>query len=448
MNELLGFAVDPIKPFLATATSLRDLWARCWITSRLVAAGLRAVSAEQVIYPAVREADPHLPVYSNRFLALVPEAGRRAKEIEAAVRKEWAAFALDDRPWWVCTWQVTPFHEADYRDCFDRNQRGLGQARAAKSPYPGPPPGYRAEALPRHPAGPPEGAFGLLVMDMDRSGATIRPVGVTPEFHRLFSARLAAFARDAAPRIVENHGGFPIYVGGDDVVAALPRERSLAAAREIRARFAADFPETTMSASLIRCPAGAPVDGLMTRAWSLLDRDAKERGGRDAIAILEDGHPPAWVGRWGEIPVVDESWYRRPPGLPDRTAAGGVVLRDGRLVALTRARGVPGFILPKGGVDRGESLEEAARRETFEETGISRLRLVRKLGERGRLDLEKVRWTTVHWFLFETDQVEAHPPDDAHPSMGWFPLDELPEIFWPDQHELIRNMPLRPTSNG
>lgn len=442
MLELLGFAVDPIQPFLAAATSLRDLWARCWIASRLVEAGLRTAGAERLIYPAVPDADPHLPVYSNRFLALVPEAEELAPRIEAAVLREWSAFALDERPWWGCTWQITPWKDAGYLDGFNRNQRGLAQARAAKSPYPGPPPGYRAEALPRHSASPPEGPFGFLVMDMDRSGATIRPAGVSPEFHRSFSARLATFAR-AAARVVENHGGFPIYVGGDDVVAALPRDRSLAAACELRTRFAADFPETTMSASLVRCPAGARVEGLFTRARHLLDEEAKERGGRDAIAVLEEDHPPPWAGHWGELRIADDSWYRRPPGLPDRTAAGGVVLRtegDRRLVALTRARGVPGFILPKGGVDPGESLEDAARRETYEETGISRLRLIRKLGERGRLDLEKVRWTTVHWFLFETDQVEARPPDDAHPSMGWFPLDELPEIFWPDQREWIESL--------
>ena len=60
---------------------------------------------------------------------------------------------------------------------------------------------------------------------------------------------------------------------------------------------------------------------------------------------------------------VDATWYQRPPNVPDRTSAGDVVARladDGRvMVALTREPEWPQFILPKGGVEKGENLEEA-----------------------------------------------------------------------------------------
>ena len=58
-------------------------------------------------------------------------------------------------------------------------------------------------------------------------------------------------------------------------------------------------------------------------------------------------------------------------------AAGGVVVRDGEVVVVHRPR-YEDWTLPKGKLDPGETLEEAALREVEEETGL-RCRLVREL---------------------------------------------------------------------
>ena len=77
--------------------------------------------------------------------------------------------------------------------------------------------------------------------------------------------------------------------------------------------------------------------------------------------------------------MVNESWYKRPPGIFEHTSAGGVVVRweNARIyVALIREKGYQSYILPKGHVDEGESLEQAARREIEEEAGLTNLKLV------------------------------------------------------------------------
>ena len=144
----------------------------------------------------------------------------------------------------------------------------------------------------------------------------------------------------------------------------------------------------------------------------------------------------------GYIPMtIDESWYQKPEGVDTRTAAGGVVARvdAGRiLLAFAVEQEFDGYVLPKGHVDPGESVEEAARREIAEEVGVTDLRLIGPLGALDRLSYDKAEWKRTHYFLFATRQVQATPTDtQAHQEMAWFPLDELPPIFWPEQRALI-----------
>lgn len=139
---------------------------------------------------------------------------------------------------------------------------------------------------------------------------------------------------------------------------------------------------------------------------------------------------------------IDASWYRRPEGIKRRTNAGGIVLRhdgDEWLLAIARETNPRILILPKGGVEDGESLQEAARREVEEETGLWDLSLVGPIGERSRLTFNRKRWVTVHYFLYTTRQEIGIPADAAkHPfAVEWFSLDELPDLYWPEQRDLL-----------
>jgi len=140
--------------------------------------------------------------------------------------------------------------------------------------------------------------------------------------------------------------------------------------------------------------------------------------------------------------MINDSWYTRPPGVPEQLSAGGVVVRleDNQVyIALATQKGRTGFILPKGRVEDGEGLERAAVREIEEETGLHRLKLLMPLGVKEGLDYGKTNWKKTHYFLFITDQVEGSPTDTQyHDEVEWFSLESFPDLFWPEQTQLIR----------
>ena len=144
-----------------------------------------------------------------------------------------------------------------------------------------------------------------------------------------------------------------------------------------------------------------------------------------------------------EADIIDHTWYTRSDDAPLAVSAGGVIVRveqDRVLVALAQQRAVPGYVLPKGNIDPGESLEQAARREIAEETGFTNLTLLDDLGIRERYNRAKTRWKRTRYFLFLTQQIDATPLEsDRHGPPAWFPLDALPSIAWPEQLKLIES---------
>ena len=141
--------------------------------------------------------------------------------------------------------------------------------------------------------------------------------------------------------------------------------------------------------------------------------------------------------------MIDKSYYERPKGVPERTSAGGIVCRidkdsgDIYFVAVGEA-GKSHYILPKGGVDAGETLAEAAAREIGEEGGIHQLELIRELGSLARMSFDKRCWITTHFFLFKTDQIEFRPTDTTKPYRPeWWNIDDIGPMLWPEQQTLI-----------
>ncbi|HEX4620502.1 MAG TPA: NUDIX hydrolase [Myxococcaceae bacterium] len=115
-------------------------------------------------------------------------------------------------------------------------------------------------------------------------------------------------------------------------------------------------------------------------------------------------------------------------------SAGGVVVRErgGVLeVAVIRPRGRNLWALPKGHIDEGESLEQTARREVKEETGLDTT-LEKPLGEihytyqwRGKSVAKRV-----HFFLFRyaAGEIDELDPQMRHEveKARWMPLADAP----------------------
>ena len=90
-------------------------------------------------------------------------------------------------------------------------------------------------------------------------------------------------------------------------------------------------------------------------------------------------------------------------------AAGGVVEKDGKFVAITR-HGIPD--LPKGHIERGENPEQAALREVEEETGIGKLRIVKMLPSTWHCYQVGDEWRLkcTYWYLMEGEEAIQPKP--------------------------------------
>ena len=114
-----------------------------------------------------------------------------------------------------------------------------------------------------------------------------------------------------------------------------------------------------------------------------------------------------------------------------RTAVstGAVILRDigGELkVALAHHKdSSKEWVLPKGHVEAGESLEQAALREIHEEAGLTEVRLIKHLGTIARQSVKgngDVVDKTIHYYLayaLGNQQLQV-PPDPKFIEVGWF----------------------------
>jgi 8-oxo-dGTP diphosphatase len=99
------------------------------------------------------------------------------------------------------------------------------------------------------------------------------------------------------------------------------------------------------------------------------------------------------------------------------------------------------WAIPGGFVDQDEDLEDAAKRELEEETGlkVERLEQLHTFGRPDR-DPRKRVVSVVHWCLLEDGDVEVEAADDAA-AVEWFNVEDLPELAF--DHEEVLELAVR-----
>jgi len=124
-------------------------------------------------------------------------------------------------------------------------------------------------------------------------------------------------------------------------------------------------------------------------------------------------------------------------------SAGGVVVQEGTagpevVICGRDSDGVWG--LPKGTLDEGESLEQAAVREVSEETGL-RVKIVKKIGVvEYWFAWEGVRihkW--VHHYLMRTTGGNISDHDEEYDRVEWLPVEEaLRTLTFENDKRMVR----------
>jgi 8-oxo-dGTP diphosphatase len=111
-------------------------------------------------------------------------------------------------------------------------------------------------------------------------------------------------------------------------------------------------------------------------------------------------------------------------------AAGGVVVADDGRVALVHRPRYDDWTLPKGKLDPGETFEQAALREVWEETGL-RCRLVRELPavEYTVRDRPKL----VRYWLMAVESDPGFEPNDEVDELRWLSAADAAELLTYDR---------------
>lgn len=148
-----------------------------------------------------------------------------------------------------------------------------------------------------------------------------------------------------------------------------------------------------------------------------------------ALDLLENTSTP-------EINVysdrLEEMWEKFSGMFRIIEAAGGIVCNKYRKILFIKRLGK--WDLPKGKIEKGESLEEAALREVEEETGLKNMEIQQFLNTTYHIyterNGEKILKTT-HWFLMDYHGNETPKPQ----------IEEgISKVEWKDQQEIDKTV--------
>tara|TARA_B110000438_G_C15567352_1_gene543821 strand:- start:144 stop:617 length:474 start_codon:yes stop_codon:yes gene_type:complete len=131
--------------------------------------------------------------------------------------------------------------------------------------------------------------------------------------------------------------------------------------------------------------------------------------------------------------------------LPLRTGVGIVVLNSQNKVFVGKRRDNPvnKWQMPQGGVDQGENLIDAMKRELLEETSITNIKVIKELDYwleyelpkkligiiwKGKYRGQKQKWFIVK-FLSEDNEINVNTKNPEFIEWKWINIKELPDVI-------------------
>lgn len=110
-----------------------------------------------------------------------------------------------------------------------------------------------------------------------------------------------------------------------------------------------------------------------------------------------------------------------------------MLIREGR-VLLVRQTYMDGWFMPGGRIEKGETLEQAARREALEEVGVG-INSISLLGVYSNFK----EWKSDHNVLFFSDDFQLTGVTDHEiAEFRFFPLAALPADLWPGHRRRLQ----------
>ena len=142
--------------------------------------------------------------------------------------------------------------------------------------------------------------------------------------------------------------------------------------------------------------------------------------------------------------------------LPLRLGVGIIVLNNENQVFVGKRKDNPTdrWQMPQGGVDQGENLEEAMKRELKEETSIQNIKIIKELDEwteyelpdyllgkiwKGKYKGQRQKWFIVR-FLGDDTEINLNTKHPEFIEWQWIKIENLPEVIVPFKKKVYEDL--------
>ncbi len=245
------------------------------------------------------QTEQQMQVFHRAAFALTEEHGEWDSDIRCIRRAmEAKPRSKEDRKWKALNGEVFFENELENQNKFPREEKQEEVRRTLVA----------LRALQRTTETKAAPFYAVLMMDGDSLGKQLSD----SDKQKAIAKGLQVF-NEKVPGIVQDHDGFLVYCGGDDVLAVLPINQALGCALAVRECYETAFERcqrefgikisTSISAAVEFAHIHMPLTKVLGDAHSLLDDVAKERCGRDSLAVRvwkPGGKALEWAMPWNK----------------------------------------------------------------------------------------------------------------------------------------------------